>query len=352
MQNGRSGNFRNFPKSTGNYIVKVTLRLARALRNVCFVVLLIFLPLFLRGCVARPASTYPGSHFNQGKNAAWVGIEWVNEIHSDDETKTLANDLKQHQISHAFVYVSYLAANGDFNATYAHAERFVKIFRQTQPSIKILAWYGLPLNYVDLSNKRVRGKITAFSADLVNRFGFDGVQLDPEPIGDGDSNVLTLLEETRQVLPHDAILSIATRTIWPIFPDMAASRLGPVFWSHTYYRQIASRVNQVAIMTYDSGLTSPMLYRLWTRFQIIQTSQALADTSVELFIGLPVSEEESATHHVAAENVVSGLQGVIDGLNDDETHAVAVTGVALYPYWEMDITKWAIYDALWLGKQP
>lgn len=75
----------------------------------------------------------------------------------------------------------------------------------------------------------------------------------------------------------------------------------------------------------------------------------LAGFPVEVLIGVPTSEDTTATHHPTAENMISGLQGVIDGLNDADSQPFTVTGVAVYPYWEIDTAKWQNYDQLWLN---
>src|SRR4051812_20052481 len=86
-------------------------------------VILIFT--LLRGCVMRPANSFPGSHFNRSKNAAWLGVEWVNEAHPTSEIERLANDLHQHQIVYVYVYVSYLRIDNTFRATYSYAADFI-----------------------------------------------------------------------------------------------------------------------------------------------------------------------------------------------------------------------------------
>ncbi len=108
------------------------------------------------------------------------------------------------------------------------------------------------------------------------------------------------------------------------------------------------RFDQMAVMAYDSTLTSAWLYRQWLRFQVIGISKAVQGTQVELLFGVPTSEEPTATHRPDIENVSNGLQGVLDGLNDQEAVSGAVQGVAIYPYWEMDASEWATYEALWL----
>lgn len=328
-------------------------RRRRALKRSLLTLAAILLLTLLRGCIVRPTNNFPGSHFNRGKNAVWLGIEWVNEAHSMPEIQRLADDLKQHQIVYVYAYVSYLRANNVFGATYDHALDFVTALKRAAPDLKVLAWYGVPTGQNSLGSSNVRAAITAFSTLMVQTYGFDGVQIDAEPVADGDLDFVSLLQDTRGAIGPQAILSVAAPSIWPIFPDFWQYHSPSLpIWSRTYYQQVAQHVDQIAAMIYDSALPLPILYRVWSRFQVIQISKALSGANTELLIGIPTSEEETATHHAFAENMESGLQGAIDGLNDDETQPNTITGVAIYPYWETDSIEWAAYDVLWLGTHP
>jgi len=103
-------------------------------------------------------------------------------------------------------------------------------------------------------------------------------------------------------------------------------------------------------MTYDSAMSWAFLYRQWTRFQVIEISRVVEGIDVQLFFGIPTSEEKSWTHWPRAENMSSGLEGIVDGLNDAEARPAAVTGVAIYPYWETDEAEWRVYEELWLDR--
>ena len=302
-----------------------------------------------RACIFRPATNYPGAHFNQGANAAWLGVEWVNEPHDAEEIATLADALTKQQIRYVFVYTSYLKPGGQFNPTYSYAGQFIQTLKATEPDLNVQAWVGLPLEYVDLGDSTVRKQIAEFCTILVREKRFDGIHLDPEPIFSNDSNVLVLLDEVRDALGPEFTLSIATRRIWPIFPNVQWPVVGRVAWHANYYREVASRVDQIIVMTYDSAVPLACLYRHWTRFQVIEISRVVDETGVQLFFGVPTSEERTWTHWPWAENMNSGLIGVIDGLNDGSSRPTAVTGVAIYPYWETDEAEWHIYEELWLG---
>lgn len=279
----------------------------------------------------------------------WLGVEWVNAPHAPEEIATLASMLTKRQIRYVFVYASYLKPDGRFNPTHAYAAEFVQTLKAVNPDLNVQAWIGLPLAHVALSNALVRKEIALFCVDLVEE-GFDGVHLDPEPIFSNDLNVLALLDEVRSTLGPEFTLSIATRRIWPIFPTVPWPIVGRVAWHASYYREVASRVDQIAVMTYDSAMPLACLYRYWTRFQVIEVSRAVGNTGVQLFFGIPTSEETTWTHRPRAENMRSGLKGVIDGLNDAGSYPTAVTGVAIYPYWETDEDEWRVYEELWLGQ--
>ncbi len=322
----------------------------RPLSNPRLWLVLILLVSVGRACVFRPATSYPGAHFNRGINAAWLGVEWVNEPHDPEEIAALADALAERQIRYVFVYTSYLKPDGRFNPTAPYAGQFIQMLKAAEPDLNVQAWIGLPLEYVDLGDSAVRGKIVEFCAGLVREEGFDGIHLDPEPIFSDDSNVLALLDEVRDAPGPAFTLSIAARRIWPVFPSVQWPVVGRVAWHTHYYREVASRVDQVAVMTYDSAMPLACLYRHWTRFQVIEISRAVDGTGVQLFFGVPTSEEETWTHRPEAENMNSGLRGVIDGLNDGDSRPAVVAGVAIYPYWETDEGEWRIYEELWLGR--
>jgi len=289
----------------------------------------------------------------------WLGVEWVKEPQESDEITALANDLNRREIRYVFVYASYLRSDGEFSATYSYAAEFTRGLKTVQPSLSVQAWVGLPLKrawflggygYVDLGDTNTRQQIVAFCADLIRHGGFDGVHLDPEPVLTGDTDVLILLNEVRRAIGPNSTLSMATRRIWPVFSDVGLPFARQVAWRASYYREIAKRVDQIAVMTYDSGLPLPELYRQWGRFQVIEISRAIDGTGVDLLFGIPTSEEKTWSHWPNAENMMSGLLGVIDGLNDADARPSAVTGVAVYPYWETDATEWATYESLWLDR--
>ena len=68
----------------------------------------------------------------------------------------------------------------------------------------------------------------------------------------------------------------------------------------------------------------------------------------QVLIGLPTYSGDSLWFHSSAENMRTGLQGVVAGLNSNRDTS-AFTGVAIYRFASTGNTDWTTYDKLWLG---
>jgi hypothetical protein len=184
------------------------------------------------------------------------------------------------------------------------------------------------------------------SVDWQWNWGFDGVHLDPEPIGSDDQALLRLLREMRSALKENKHLSIAIPARLPVVGEMPL--LNHLVWSKEYCTAVASEVDSVAAMTYDSAMPAAFLYRSWLQLQIVSLTQVLDGTQAHVYIGIPTSEETTGAHLPWAEDMRAGLRGVVAGLNDRESHPDVITGVAIYPYWETTDDEWQTYTELWL----
>lgn len=291
----------------------------------------------LRACVFRPGGDAPGPSFNRGTNAAWLNVEWVNQPHTDTEIDSLADSLVALQIRDVFAYASYLRTGNVFGEGAQHAAAYVARVKAHTPQLRIQAWIGLPLRSiggtVDLRDPATRDLIADFCRRLIRDAGFAGIHLDPEIVGSGDPDIITLLKAVRVAIGPAALLSVAV----------------PVGWSASYLREVAATVDQIAVMSYDSSLPIGVLYAQWLRFVTITTTAALRGWDGNLFIGLPTSEEWTPTHIPAGENIRAAFDGLILGLNDAEAAPGVLTGVAIYPFWETSADEWQVYRTRWLG---
>lgn len=287
------------------------------------------------------------------RRAVWMGIEWAMEPHSDAEVGALVDDLRAHNVSDVYAYVSYLRDNDTFNATYAEATNFTARFRALAPEIMLWGWVGVPMQVSPsgpvanrLESADVRTLVANFYAEVVGTFGYQGLHLNAEMIPNDDEAYLETLREIRAALPANALLSVAphalrlSQNVTSIpYPTQAHH------WTPEYLQAVTAEVDQVAVMVYDSGLFTPADYRAWAAYQVREVADALANTAAEVFIGLPVSEEQTPSHHVAAENLTQALHALAVGLSEAASPQT-ITGIALYPYWEISDEEWQQLDAL------
>ena len=142
------------------------------------------------------------------------------------------------------------------------------------------------------------------------------------------------------------LLSLATTEIEPFAgANLLVNVTLPdaVLWSQADYRDAAARVDQLAVMTYNTALPWDWLYGSFVAFETRRIAEAV-DGKATVLIGVPTYEEPSRTFHPDAENMESALRGVrlaLAGLPPDRL------GVAIYARWTTDDVEWATYRRLW-----
>lgn len=280
------------------------------------------------------------------KISAWMGVTWSMDVHPTTEIEQLADDLIRYGVDEIYVYASYLKAGDFFNPTYDHAGEFITNLKQFAPDIQILAWIGVPISITQpdgtfianrLESPDIRQMIAQFSVMAVEELGFDGIHLNAELIPDGDEAYLLTLEAIREALPEGTFFSTTAHAL-RLNKQVTASPY-PTIVHHAspdYVRDIAEFVDQIAIMTYDSGLSFPRDYRDWMAYQVEMSETALMDHPVEIMIGLPTSEEWTPSHQTQAETVHASVQGFRAGYDG------RADGVAIYPYWDTSADEWEI----------
>jgi hypothetical protein len=283
------------------------------------------------------------------QNAAWISVDWTSKPVDEIAVRRLAESANSRNLKYLFPYVSYLKSDRTFSRSYQYADEFVRTFRKSNNDVRILAWIGLPLannrpigvqGWIDLSNQDTREQILQFIEDQIDEFGFDGVHINAETVQNNDPHFLILLDEVRQNIGKDKIISIAGSHWYPdyinILPIIRDFR-----WTSSYYQEVGQRVDQIATMTYDSYTFHPALYRLWMREQVKGISSSLENSDVQLFIGISVSQEQTLSHQPSVESLANGLAGLCAGL----TKPKVVQGVAIYADWEFSQSEWQLWQA-------
>jgi hypothetical protein len=313
--------------------------------------------------LSATVTSYAGDHFNSGQNAVWLEHTWAGQAHSAAEYDQLAQRLGHEQITYVYAHVGPLQSDGTIPADLApNAGTLATALHARLPGIKVLAWIGQvelaggypPSESVDLDQSAVRERIAQTAAHFVGDLGFDGVHYDIEPIVNNNPRFLDLLTETRVLLPAGAILSTVGEK-WAPNAHLADLLYGmgraSAWWTTFYYADVAAHVDQLVAMIYDTGMPAPGLYSLTVQQETEHILDAVrsAQHPPQLLIGIPTYTGNSLWFHGGAENMQTGLAGVVAGLNSNRDTS-AFAGVAIYRFASTGDADWGTYDRLWLGQ--
>ncbi|HEX9036767.1 MAG TPA: glycosyl hydrolase family 18 protein [Ktedonobacterales bacterium] len=308
-------------------------------------------------------TNFAGPHFNSNSNAVWLEHAWSGEPQSAAAYDALAAQLQREQIRYVYAHVGPLASDGTIPPSLApYAADLAAALHDRIPDVKVLAWIGqleaasgAPADEtVDLAQSAVRGAIVGTADDFVRKYGFDGVHYDIEPIRNNNPHFLDLLIETRSSLPAGALISVSAQKWAPnahLADLLYRAGRGGQWWTSYYFAAVAAHVDQLAVMTYDSGAPTAQAYEIFVQQETkhILAAVRTARRPPEVLIGVPTYNGDNAWFHQSAENMRTGLLGVIAGLNsDDETQPFA--GVAIYRMAVTSDADWRTYDELWLGE--
>jgi Glycosyl hydrolases family 18 len=308
-------------------------------------------------------TSYPGSYFNQGKNAVWLEHTWVGDLHSSKDFDALANQLEREQIRYVYAHVGPMRSDGSIPDSLApQAAALTEQLHARLPNVQVLAWIGQlevasgqPENEtVNIADSQVRAGIVQTAVRFVRDFGFDGVHYDIEPITNNNSHYLDLLSETRSALPTGAMLSISAQK-WAPNAHIAdwAHDVGKAgaWWTSYYFSRVAEYVDQLVVMAYNTAMPTASLYSLAMKQETANILDAVrtAHHVPQVLMGVPTYSGSDFWYHDSAENMSSGLEGVTTGLNSNRETSPFV-GVAIYRLATTSQAEWKDYERIWLGK--
>ncbi|WP_239003787.1 hypothetical protein [Nocardia panacis] len=290
---------------------------------------------------------------SRGRDAVWLGHAWVDGRKGDGDIAGLVGVLRGTGIRDLFVHTGPLADDGGLDPGLAPKARwFVEAAHRELPGVRVQAWLGnlVAPEYdgLRLVDRGTRDRVTA-SAGAVLGIGFDGVHFDMEPVRSGEGGFLELLDQVRAVTQaRGAVLSVSAPQIDPL-PGLHAVGIAVAdhgkWWAQGYFAQVARRVDQVAVMSYDTSMPWKALFG---GYVTQQTTLALEVTpaEVDLLMGLPAFRADNIAHHGAAETVPAAVRGVRLGLGRHDPNR-ANFGVALYVDFAATPEDWATYRRDW-----
>ncbi|GAA4873338.1 hypothetical protein [Kitasatospora terrestris] len=287
----------------------------------------------------------------RGRDAIWLGHAWVDGRKGDAELAALAQRMAGTGIRDLYVHTGPLAHDGSLDpALYPKAKDFLDRAHRALPGVRVQSWLGDVVrpekDGLDLERADVRDRVTA-SARQVLDAGFDGVHFDMEPVRPDSAGFLALLDRVHEVTrAADRPFSVAAPQIDPL-PGLHVVTTGlsghGKWWSQSYFAEVARRVDQVAVMSYDTAMPVESLYG---GYVAQQTELALEATppSVDLLMGLPAYWDDTSAHRGAAETVRAAVRGARLGLGKNGR---ANFGLALYVDFTATPDHWTAYRDGW-----
>lgn len=292
-----------------------------------------------------------GDTFDTGRNGLWLRYTWYFGEWQEADLDRLAERMLSGEIRYAYCHVRHLEPDGSLAFRKPDsAQRLLAGLRRRAPDAKLLSWVFVANQRtslappVDITDPSVRQQMVREAVWLVNECGFDGVQWDYEVCPSGDESLLALLDETREALPEDAILSACTPMWYPSpFPRSYS-------WEESYFGEVARHCDQVCVMCYDSGIYLPRAYVWLVRQQAARATRAVANVGddCQVVLGLPTYEAGGASHHPRAESLRLGIKGVREGMADPRAEQACFAGVALFADYTTSADEWDEYEQLWV----
>lgn len=304
----------------------------------------------------------PGQVVTDGRhdlrtNGIWLSHGWLGDdrwfernnrdtarFRSETAVLELAGRLRQNGVRDVYPHLCPCAADGRLpGVDREQAERFLTGFE----GFRVMPWIGsVRGNHCSPESARWRAAFVQSACELLERHPrLAGVHINVEPMPSGDSAFLALLDEMRAGLPSGRLLSVAAYpppTRWHPHPD--------VHWDEIYFRQVASRVDQLAVMMYDSGIKLPKSYERLMRDWTVEVLTWAGGT--EVLLGVPAYEDAGVGYHSPrVENLRTSLRGIHAGLATFKPLPACYRGISIYSEWEMDETEWRQLSAEF-GRAP
>lgn len=315
-------------------------------------IILVVLVVFILGRLRNEPVVVP-------PNSLWIGTEWTYETHDDETMQNLVRRLRDHQVGTVYAWVSWLQADQTWRgeANFETVKAFVQQFKRFYPEAQLYGWVSLPNDTggipYRLDNVGIQQIVADFSTRVMEEFGFDGVYLNVETVWNNDENFLVLLRKVRAAVGDETPISAAIPPDWsPVGANIPVPPLivpGTV-WDEEYKQSVALLVNEMAVMAYNSGLSSPADYTTWMAYQVKTFAEAVEELGggTEIVIGIPTYDAELPGHDPNVETVSAAVQGVKDGLQQAGEAAEYVRGLAIYAGWTTDETEWSDFRQSWV----
>ncbi|MEJ3654699.1 hypothetical protein WEH80_17160 [Actinomycetes bacterium KLBMP 9759] len=283
----------------------------------------------------------------RGGDALWMGHAWVDGRRGPADVDALAALVRETGIRDLYVHAGPFADDGTLDPALRPSARWlVEAVHAAAPGVRVQAWLGdvVADDRLRLDDPATRSRLLE-GARQVLADGFDGVHYDFEPVADGSAAYLELLAATSAMTrENDAVLSVAVNQVEMVAGMHLPGQLAfgrPHWWSFAYFAAVARAVDQVAVMSYDTGVPFEAGYAGYVAVQTRLAMRAVP-ADVELLMGVPAFRD--GVMHTEAETVAAAVRGIRLGLGAAPGRPV---GAAVYVDFEATQEDWAQYRSGW-----
>jgi len=337
------------------HLMSVWQRLLKSPWRTIIPAFLLLLILLFGYVIWQPGIIITDGRHDRRMNAIWLQHGWLGDdqwFTNNQKSPTLFRDqqridklaylLALHHIKFVYPHMCPCQTSGRLPAV---DEQQTNLFCLEMSAFEILPWVGGVLDeHVFLESPSWRTNFTQSCRNLLETYPeFTGVHINIEPLPSGNQAFIQLLKDLKTQLPNGKLLSVAAYpppTYWQ--PDKK------VHWEKNYFMQVASHVDQVTVMMYDTGLKYSKVYRSlmasWT--------QEILDWSGEtdILLGIPTyTDDDVGYHDPQVENIENALCGINAGLSDFKQLPQNYQGIAIYCEWETEPAEWQYYQTYFLS---
>ncbi len=332
-------------------------------RRVITVLLLVFvlaIPVPLGAYAVSLRLQYAGDPSPQaltrGRDALWLGHAWVDGRKTAADVTALAKRLSTTGVRDLYVHAGPLEHDGSLPLAEVSpkARWFTDAMSKAAPGVRVQAWLGDVVQPaknpgMDLDDQAVRDRVTASSEAVLDQ-GFDGIHFDFEPVESGSKGFLAVLDQVHELTARRNVpLSVAAAQIDPLWKlnavPLAVADEGK-WWSQDYFAEVARRVEQIAVMSYDTAMPLESLYGGYVAKQT-QLALEVTPDRVDLLMGLPAYWENNPSHWGKAETVEAAVRGARLGLGSSTRQNF---GLAIYVDFTATDAHWNAYTSGWVSK--
>ncbi len=293
---------------------------------------------------------------SRGRDALWLGHAWVDGRKTAADVTALAKRLSTTGVRDLYVHAGPLEHDGSLPLAEVSPEAhwFTDAMGKAAPGVRVQAWLGDVVQPaknpgMDLDDQAVRDRVTASSEAVLDQ-GFDGIHFDFEPVHSGSQGFLAVLDQVHQLTAARKVpLSVAAAQLDPLWSvnSLALAIAGEgKWWSQDYFAQVARRVEQIAVMSYDTAMPLESLYGGYVAKQT-QLALEVTPDHVDLLMGLPAYWENNPSHWGKAETVEAAVRGARLGLGSSTKQNF---GLAIYVDFTATDAHWNAYTAGWVSK--